>query len=260
MIATLIGLCITAKHIAIQVLVRRSTGIGDVTQATCRTVHGACLVSLQHRLCHIVFLCHIILIRCSLTKPFCGRRIKLQVNCYPCTVPGNMVSLKPSRVPQEVSQWLTQWQDYCIKPRYLFLVLDGPARMGMTTFVQTALVEHPTEALILNCSDVDGPVLQANFDSTKHLLVLFDEAPVEMITRNKRIFQPDLTPVTVDSSLTSRPTCAMWLHGTKMVVCSNSWREQVRGLSDMDRNWIEQNSVYVYVDSPLWTEGGLGGS
>ena len=70
MIATLIGLCITAKHIAIQVLVRRSTGIGDVTQATCRTVHGACLVSLQNRLCHIVFLCHIILFRCNLTNPF----------------------------------------------------------------------------------------------------------------------------------------------------------------------------------------------
>ena len=171
-----------------------------------------------------------------------------------------MVSLKPSRVPQGVSQWLTQWQDYYIKPRYLFLVLDGPARMGMTTFVQTALVEHPAEALILNCSGVDSPALQANFDSTKHRLVLFDEAPVEMVTRNKHIFQPDLTPVTVDSILTSRPTCAMWLHGTKMVVCSNSWREQVRGLSDMDRNWIEQNSVYVYVDSPLWTEGGLGGS
>ena len=159
MIAALIGLC----------MIPTKTGSGDVTQETCREAHGGCLVLLQNRLCHIIILCHIILIRCSLTKFVFGGRIKLQVNCVPRTVPRNMVSLKPSRVPPKVSEWLTQWLDDYIKPRYLFLVLDGPARMGMTTFVQTSLVEHPAEALILNCSGVHSPALQGKFDSTKRV-------------------------------------------------------------------------------------------
>ena len=58
MIAALIGLCMIATK----------TGSGDVTQETFREAHGGCLVLLQNRLCHIIILCHIILIRCSLTK------------------------------------------------------------------------------------------------------------------------------------------------------------------------------------------------
>lgn len=40
----------------------------------------------------------------------------------------------------------------------------------------------------------------------------------------------------------------------KMIVATNTWAAELSKLPDVDRAWLEQNGVYVLVESPLWME------
>ena len=165
-----------------------------------------------------------------------------------------MASAKPPRHPPGIHSWSDQWHGQVMLDRYKFLVLESPTRMGKTRYVQTALVDSPEQALILDCADAIIPALKGNYIRSKHSLIMYDEAHAEMIIRCKKLFQASMNPVTYGSSPTNAYVHTVWLHGVKMVIGSNCWAEEVSKLPETDRDWIEKNSVYIYVDSPLWVE------
>ena len=165
-----------------------------------------------------------------------------------------MEGAKPPRFPAGVRKWEKQWQDRVVRDRYLFLVLESPTRMGKTRFVQSALVDSPEQALILDCADAVVPALKGNYVRSKHPLIMFDEAHASMVIRCKKLFQASMNPVTYGSSPTNQFVHTVWLHGVKLVIGSNCWKEEVSKLEESEREWIDNNSVYVYVDSPLWVK------
>lgn len=165
-----------------------------------------------------------------------------------------MASAKPPRFPTGVLDWQNQWAGAVTLDRYKFLVLDSKSRMGKTRFVQNSLVDSPEQALILDCADAVVPALKGNYVRSKHPLIMFDEAHAEMVIRCKKLFQASMNPVTYGSSPTNAYVHTVWLHGVKMVIGSNCWAEELSKLADPDREWIKTNSVYVYIDAPLWIE------
>ena len=46
----------------------------------------------------------------------------------------------------------------------------------------------------------------------------------------------------------------VWLHGIKLVIASNVWREEFEKLPEPDQKRIKENSYYVHVDRPLWID------
>ena len=44
------------------------------------------------------------------------------------------------------------------------------------------------------------------------------------------------------------------MHGIRLVIGSNVWADEVLALPKRDRQWIEDNSVYVYVDQKLYID------
>ena len=164
-----------------------------------------------------------------------------------------MAAAKPPRVPEGIEAWQKQWEEG-VKDRYKFLVLESESRMGKTRFVQSALVDAPEQALILDCADAVVPALKGNYVRSKHPLIMFDEAHAEMVIRCKKLFQASINPVTYGSSPTNAFVHTVWMHGVKMVIGSNCWSEELRKLEEADREWIKNNSVYIFVDSPLWID------
>lgn len=161
---------------------------------------------------------------------------------------------KPWRRVPEVDSWTEQYNDERPLDRYKFLVLEGPSRVGKTRFVQGALVNNPSEALILDCADAVVPPLRGNFDRSIHKVIMFDEAHAEMVIRCKKLFQASVNKTTFGSSATNAYVHTVWVHGIKMVIGSNVWKDEVDVLPRKDRDWLAQNSVHVFVDSPLWVQ------
>ena len=130
-----------------------------------------------------------------------------------------------------------------------FLVLDGPSRMGKTQFVM-ALVPLGG-ALDVNCSECMGPPLRT-FDMGAHSLILFDEGSVAMVLRNRKLFQAPNSLITIGTSPTNQHAYNVYLNNTRLVICSNSWQEQLGQARSVDADWIKANQVYVRVTEPLW--------
>ena len=159
---------------------------------------------------------------------------------------------KPVREISAIQTWELQYDNDKPLDRYMFLVLDGPSKMGKTRYVQSRLVARPQQALILDCGDAVVPALKGNFCRKTHSLVMFDEAHVAMIIRCKKLFQASVNPTTYGSSATNAFIHTVWMHGIKLVIGSNVWQQELALLPQGDRNWIEENSVYVFVDTPLY--------
>ena len=161
---------------------------------------------------------------------------------------------KKARFLPELHQWRCQYNPEKPLDRYKFLILEGPSKVGKTRFVQSSLVRKPDEALILDCADAVVPALKGNFFRSKHTLVMFDEAHAEMVIRCKKLFQASVNKVTYGSSPTNQYVHSVWLHGIRLVIGSNVWADEVLALPKRDRQWIEDNSVYVYVDQKLYID------
>ena len=97
-----------------------------------------------------------------------------------------------------------------------------------------------------------GPPPLVSFDYRKHKVVLFDEASVELVLRNRKLFQCPNAMVALGTSATNCHSYNVYVNNTMLVICSNGWQEQLRK-SDWDgAQWILANQVYVAVTSPLW--------
>lgn len=148
----------------------------------------------------------------------------------------------------EVSEWEQQYSR--VLPRYRFLILDGPSRTGKTMYARH-LCPPDQHTLELNCSGGQEPLLR-EFSFSSHGLILFDEVGPAQVARQRKLFQAPDCPVQLGASATNCHAYEVFVHGIRMVCCSNVWRRELSQLCADDQDWIAANSVYVRVAAPLW--------
>ena len=103
----------------------------------------------------------------------------------------------------------------------------------------------PEGYLEINCK---GLTVQPNLRPVNHLteLINFDEASVKWCLDNKKILQGPEIPVTMGDSNTGMLAYDVLLNGIKMVVCSNTWSEELAKVQcAMDQDYIEKNFLFV---------------
>ena len=147
----------------------------------------------------------------------------------------------------EVTAWLGSFDD--LKDRYKFLVLDGASGLGKTRLA--ANMTTAEKFLLVDCASSTTPDV-LDFVRGLHDVVLYDEAHVDMIIKNKKLFQSGIDIAKLASSATNNCAYSVWMHRVKQIVCSNVWESELKLLPDGDRDWINKNSIYVKVTSPLW--------
>ena len=156
--------------------------------------------------------------------------------------------MRPCRSIPEVTAWEATFQE--MRFRYNFLVLDGPSKMGKTLFCRSRSLGRGV-LLEIDCAGADTPDL-TGYRFGKHTMILCDEGSAQMVLRYKKLFQASASFVTLGSSKTNCHAYDVWAHAVKFVVTSNRWKAELDALPAADSRWLEANSVYVYVDSPLW--------
>ena len=112
---------------------------------------------------------------------------------------------------------------------------------------------EPTAILELNCAPCVDPPL-ADFNAAKHRLVLMDEGTVEMVLRNRKLFQCPNARVQLGTSATNCFSYSVYLNDCMLVVCSNSWAFRLSRTMCEGAGWVEANQIYVHVSEPLWVK------
>jgi hypothetical protein len=151
------------------------------------------------------------------------------------------------RLIPAVTDWLASFGE--LKDRYKFLVLDGASGLGKTRLA--ANMTTAEKFLLVDCASSTTPDM-LDFVRGRHDVVLYDEAHVDMIIKNKKLFQSGIDIAKLASSATNNCAYSVWMHRVKQIVCSNVWESELKLLPDGDRDWINKNSIYVEVTSPLW--------
>ena len=74
-----------------------------------------------------------------------------------------------------------------------------------------------------------------------------------MRLRVKKLAQASVDMVRLGQSATNVVSYIVWFHRVKMVVASNVWARDLARCSKADREWLKENSYYLFVDSPMHT-------
>ena len=157
-------------------------------------------------------------------------------------------SKKPFRVLPEVEKWQAQYKD--LRDRYRFLTLSGGSCLGKTQFA-LSLCPPGMETLELNMASSPEPDLR-EFVHGRHGLVLFDEMHPSVCLKQKKAFQAGLAMVQLGCSTTNCYSYSKCLFGARLVVCNNSWSQDLQKMPPHDREWILDNSVHIEVTKPLY--------
>ena len=94
----------------------------------------------------------------------------------------------------------------------------------------------------------------AGLQAKTHKLILMDEATVEMIVRNRKMFQCPNAWVQLGMSATNCHSYSVYLNNCMLVICSNSWASQLSATPMEGAQWVMANQVYVQVSEPLWVK------
>ena len=159
--------------------------------------------------------------------------------------------MRPCRTIPEVDEWESTFNE--LQFRYNFLVLDGPSKMGKTLFCRSRSLDRPGSLLEIDCAGADTPDL-TSFVHGKHQMILCDEGSAEMVLRYKKLFQASSSYTRLASSRTNCHAYDVWAHRVRFVITSNRWWRELMHMPTEDASWLWQNSVYVYVDEPLWLQ------
>jgi hypothetical protein len=135
------------------------------------------------------------------------------------------------------------------RPRYNFLVIDGPSRLGKTAFARS--LAPLGETLELNMAGGASPDLRA-YSPLTHDVLLFDEIEPSQVLANKKMFQAQAAPISLGTSTTNVYAFSIVVAGKKIVCCSNNWREKLRDTSVADAEWLAANSFLLSVSEPMW--------
>lgn len=148
-----------------------------------------------------------------------------------------------------VEVWLDQYRRP--QPRFKFLVLDGPTRVGKTLFARALCREG--EVLELNMAG-GAMVDLRDYDVIKHELLLFDECTPAQVLQHKKLFQAGPSMIQMGTSMTNVYAFQVYVAGKKFVVSSNVWSQELRRQTVPDLEWLQENSILVYSDRPMWVE------
>ena len=159
--------------------------------------------------------------------------------------------VKPFREIPEVEEWKSQYSTDLM--RYKFLVLVGPSRMGKTQYARSLVEPAASEIYEVNCSSGKEPDMRS-FVWSRHKLILFDESHPAMVTQQRLLFQAGTSYLQLGSSATNCHSYSVYVHRTPMVLCTNSWQQEVRDLVQEDREWLEANAVVVNITVPCWLD------
>ena len=157
--------------------------------------------------------------------------------------------MRPCRRIPEVEAWEATFET--VQFRYNFLVLDGPSKMGKTLYCRSRSLGSPGSLLEIDCAGADTPDL-TSYEFGTHTMVLCDEGSAEMVLRYKKLFQASAAYTRLASSRTNCHAYDVWAHRVRFVITSNRWWPELMRMPAEDAAWLWQNSVYVYVDAPLW--------
>ena len=156
-------------------------------------------------------------------------------------------AFRPFQLLQPVEQWVNSF--LLDQPRYSFLVLEGPSRLGKTQYAIS--LSAPGRTLICDCSCAVEPDLRP-YRSEDVDAILFDEAKASMVVRCKKLFQSPIERVALGQSNTDCHAYTVCLHRKRLIICTNTWTGELQLLPAADADWLRANSVHVPVTQPLW--------
>ena len=147
-------------------------------------------------------------------------------------------------------EFAPQFEDYL--SRYKFFVLEGKSRTGKSSWVFW-LKNDPKKVFYVNCATCMEPDLR-KFNWLKHKIILLDEASPKMVINQKLLMQGPPCLVKLGQSTTNCHAYDVFVSGIMLIICSNTWAEDVMNLRKKgDRDWIYENQVYYNTGSePLW--------
>ena len=168
-------------------------------------------------------------------------------------VKANLAAIRANRRPGiDIEVVSKQWIPHMQIPadRHKALVLVGPSMVGKTTFCKQ-LVAHD-EYMEINCMNLKTQPNLARL-SHKTKLICFDEASVRWCLDNKKMLQGPEAPLTMGDSATGMHSYSVQLNGMKMVICSNTWHEELTtGFGEADLTYLKKNFIVVDCKDQLW--------
>ena len=142
-----------------------------------------------------------------------------------------------------------------IRGRYKFLVIEGASQTGKTVFVKWML-GNPDRVYETNCAACPEPDLRA-FKALVHQTILFDEASPQMVIAQKKLFQAPPCFVELGCSTTNCHSYKVLVSGTRLVICSNGWSEDLSKMSsEADAAWLADNSFVLNIGKEKMYEAG----
>ena len=147
-------------------------------------------------------------------------------------------------------EFAPQFEDYL--SRYKFFVMEGRSRTGKSSWAFW-LKGDPSKVFYVNCANCREPDLR-KFNWLKHKIILLDEASPEMVIKQKLLMQCPPCLVKLGQSSTNCHAYDVFVSGIMMIICSNTWEEDVESMKKKgDRDWILENQVYYNTHSePLF--------
>ena len=82
--------------------------------------------------------------------------------------------------------------------------------------------------------------------------ILFDEIHPAQVAAQRLLFQAGTSFVALGCSSTNCFSYTVYVHRVRMVLCSNTWAEELAALTSEDRDWIRRNSVVQEISEPCW--------
>jgi hypothetical protein len=162
---------------------------------------------------------------------------------------------KPFKKIWAVEQWKQQYpvthkpKVVPLEPRYKFLVLTGPSRMGKSEFGRQLF----RNTLCIECANVEEPRL-VEWDAAKFDAICFEEASWRMICKNKALYQAGSNIIWLAQSKCQEHAYPIFLHGVPLIILCNDWLEDACEVDAELVSWCRANSVVVRVNQPLWVE------
>ena len=152
--------------------------------------------------------------------------------------------MKKFIVHPTVTKWIESYtQEFYGKSfRFKTLLLRGWSRAGKTMFAKHLFGEENT--IVVNCQGLEEnlPSLR-HFVRGRHCAIVFDEANVRQVLKNKALFQAGADRVELAQSTCGGFRYSIWPYQVAMICCSNEFPTTIKeGLKNEEEyDWIKSN-------------------
>lgn len=146
-----------------------------------------------------------------------------------------------------ISLYLKQFDKskYGVLARRRSLVLVGSSQQGKTSKGMSLFGKSRT--LKVSCGPCAEGVLPslAAFDREQHDAILFDEARIDQVLKNRELFQGNEYLQTLGSSQCNPYAYSIWVYNIALIVCCNEFNAFGPAVPVGDVDWIYKNCVIV---------------